>query len=76
MKLQFLGTSAGTPTKTRNVTALALGYAQRSNWYLIDLKSSQREIKTEAGRFYKGPLFIAHDLDIYHLDRDGGLTQT
>lgn len=36
MKLQFLGTSAGTPTKTRNVTALALSYAQRSNWYLID----------------------------------------
>ncbi|UOO91967.1 ribonuclease Z [Vitreoscilla stercoraria] len=33
---QFLGTSAGIPTKKRNVSALALGQYQRKPWLLID----------------------------------------
>ena len=33
---QFLGTSAGIPTKTRNVTALALGQTASKPWLLID----------------------------------------
>lgn len=36
MKLQFLGTSAGVPTKQRNVTALALSESEGKGWYLID----------------------------------------
>jgi ribonuclease Z len=36
MELLFLGTSSGTPTKTRNVTALALIEDQSSAWSLVD----------------------------------------
>jgi ribonuclease Z len=36
MELLFLGTSSGTPTKTRNVTALALIEDQSSAWNLVD----------------------------------------
>ncbi len=36
MELLFLGTSSGTPTKTRNVTALALIEDQGSAWSLVD----------------------------------------
>lgn len=36
MKLTFLGTSAGCPTKTRNVSAVAVSFDQRSDWVLID----------------------------------------
>ena len=33
---QFLGTSAGIPTKTRNVTALAIGQTASKPWLLVD----------------------------------------
>ena len=36
MKFVFLGTSAGTPTKQRNVTALALEHGDDRGWYLFD----------------------------------------
>jgi len=36
MDLLFLGTSAGVPTKARNVSATALIEASGSHWYLID----------------------------------------
>lgn len=36
MDIIFLGTSSGTPTKTRNVTAIAIIESQGSDWYLID----------------------------------------
>jgi len=36
MELLFLGTSSGTPTKSRNVTGLALIEEKGSTWYLID----------------------------------------
>jgi ribonuclease Z len=35
-KLTFLGTSAGAPTKNRNVTALALQTCRNRDWWLID----------------------------------------
>lgn len=35
-KLTFLGTSAGTPTKRRNVTALAVQTCLNRDWWLID----------------------------------------
>ncbi|OEY67286.1 ribonuclease Z [Marinobacter sp. X15-166B] len=36
MEFTFLGTSAGTPTRARNVTALALAPGGRKPWYLVD----------------------------------------
>ena len=36
MKLTFLGTSAGKPTRDRNVSALALELDQDNKWYLFD----------------------------------------
>ncbi|WP_373001210.1 MBL fold metallo-hydrolase [Sulfurimonas sp.] len=36
MKLTFLGTSAGKPTKERNVSALGLEVDQDNKWYLFD----------------------------------------
>jgi ribonuclease Z len=36
MEILFLGTSSGTPTKTRNVSALALRPPQTKAWYLVD----------------------------------------
>ncbi|CAM3426891.1 ribonuclease Z [Pseudomonas plecoglossicida] len=36
MDLQFLGTSAGVPTKMRNVSATAVIEASGSHWYLVD----------------------------------------
>ena len=36
MELQFLGTSAGTPTKSRNVSGLAVKKAQSKLWVLVD----------------------------------------
>jgi len=35
MEFQFLGTSAGTPTRARNVTGLALRTGAKS-WVLVD----------------------------------------
>ena len=36
MELIFLGTSAGAPTKTRNVTGLAVRRAGSRSWCLVD----------------------------------------
>lgn len=36
MKLTFLGTSSATPTRKRNVSALALTFVQRGVWWLFD----------------------------------------
>lgn len=36
MQLKFLGTSAGAPTRNRNVTALALLRSQGKGWFLVD----------------------------------------
>lgn len=36
MELTFLGTSAGSPTRSRNVSACALRLSNQREWYLID----------------------------------------
>ncbi|WP_031324520.1 MBL fold metallo-hydrolase, partial [Pseudomonas taiwanensis] len=36
MDLLFLGTSAGVPTKARNVSGTAVIEASGSHWYLVD----------------------------------------
>jgi len=62
MKLQFLGTSAGTPTRARNVTALAFGFEQRPDWYLFDCgEATQHQLLKSPfslGRLSK--IFITH----------------
>ena len=45
MTLTFLGTSAGKPTRERNVSALGLTLEQQSGWYLFDCgEGTQRQI--------------------------------
>ena len=45
MQLTFLGTSAGKPTKERNVSALALEFDQDNKWYLFDCgEATQHQI--------------------------------
>ena len=36
MNIVFLGTSAGVPTKTRNVTGIAVREERGNGWYLVD----------------------------------------
>ena len=36
MKVTFLGTSSGTPTKLRNVSAYVIAEEQHKDWYLVD----------------------------------------
>ena len=36
MRVTFLGTSAGTPTRQRNVTGLAMAIDDARDWYLFD----------------------------------------
>ena len=49
---QFLGTSAGIPTKTRNVTALAIGQTASKPWLLVDCgEATQQQLScTPSGR--------------------------
>ncbi|MCO4845494.1 MAG: MBL fold metallo-hydrolase [Sulfurovum sp.] len=45
MQLTFLGTSAGKPTRERNVSALALEFEQDNKWYLFDCgEATQHQI--------------------------------
>lgn len=36
MQITFLGTSSGTPTRSRNVSAIAVGPERKREWYLVD----------------------------------------
>jgi ribonuclease Z len=62
MKLTFLGTSAGKPTKERNVTALAVELDQESQWYLFDCgEATQHQLlrsRPSVGKL--AAIFITH----------------
>ncbi|MEE8588342.1 MAG: MBL fold metallo-hydrolase, partial [Sulfurimonadaceae bacterium] len=62
MTLTFLGTSAGKPTRERNVSALALEFEQDNKWYLFDCgEATQRQImqsRLSLGRL--DTIFITH----------------
>ncbi len=50
LDFQFLGTSAGIPTKTRNVTALAIGQTASKPWLLVDCgEATQQQILQTPG---------------------------
>ena len=62
MQLTFLGTSAGKPTKERNVSALGLEFDQDNKWYLFDCgEATQHQImrsRLSVGKL--GTIFITH----------------
>lgn len=62
MELTFLGTSAGTPTRHRNVTGLALQHGGPKGWYLIDCgEGTQHQLqKTHHTLSQLRAIFITH----------------
>ncbi|WP_152183307.1 MBL fold metallo-hydrolase [Sulfurimonas indica] len=62
MRLTFLGTSAGKPTKERNVSALALEFDQDNKWYLFDCgEATQHQLlKTSLSIGKLAAIFITH----------------
>jgi len=62
MKLTFLGTSSGVPTKTRNVSGLALQKQSSKHWYLIDCgEGTQHQLlHTKLSLRYLTAIFITH----------------
>ena len=62
MEILFLGTSSGTPTKTRNVSALALRALKSKQWYLVDCgEGTQHQIlHTNLSLINLGAIFITH----------------
>lgn len=62
MEFQFLGTSSGTPTKTRNVSGLALRSAQSGHWCLVDCGegTQHRILHTPLSLHTLRAIFITH----------------
>lgn len=62
MEIQFLGTSSGTPTKSRNVTGLALRPPGSSRWYLVDCGegTQHRILHTSLSLHGLRGIFITH----------------
>lgn len=62
MQLTFLGTSAGKPTKERNISALALELEQDNKWYLFDCgEATQHQIlKSRLSIGKLDTIFITH----------------
>jgi ribonuclease Z len=62
MEFQFLGTSSGTPTRSRNVSGLALRAANARQWYLVDCGegTQHRILSTNLSLATLGAIFITH----------------
>ena len=62
MELTFLGTSAGVPTRERNVSALALRLSQRRGWLLFDCGegTQHRILRTPLSLYTLEKIFISH----------------
>jgi ribonuclease Z len=62
MEFTFLGTSAGTPTKSRNVTGLALSHGGPKHWYLIDCgEGTQHQLlRTHHSVMQLQAIFVTH----------------
>lgn len=62
MEIQFLGTSSGTPTKTRNVSGLALRSFVTRGWYLVDCGegTQHRILHTSLSLATLQAIFITH----------------
>ena len=62
MEFTFLGTSSGAPTKTRNVSGLALILDNTSEWYLVDCGegTQHRLLETSYTLSRLSAIFITH----------------
>lgn len=62
MELIFLGTSSGTPTRTRNVSAMAIKRANSKDWYLVDCGegTQHRVLRTSLSLQRLRAIFITH----------------
>ena len=62
MRLTFLGTSAGTPTRQRNVTGLAMAIDDARDWYLFDCgeATQHRLLHTRYSTARLRAIFITH----------------
>jgi ribonuclease Z len=62
MELIFLGTSSGTPTKSRNVSAVAIKKQNNKSWYLIDCgEGTQHQIlRTKLSLLHLRVICITH----------------
>jgi ribonuclease Z len=62
IEIRVLGTSSGAPTKTRNVSALAIRPADARHWYLVDCGegTQHRLLLTNLSLFYLSAIFITH----------------
>jgi ribonuclease Z len=62
MKFLFLGTSAGRPTKQRNVSAIAMEFENDNKWYLFDCgEATQHQIlKSRLSSAKLNTIFITH----------------
>lgn len=62
MEFTFLGTSAGTPTRARNVTGLALCHSSPKPWYLVDCgEGTQHQLlRTRYSVMQLRAIFITH----------------
>jgi ribonuclease Z len=62
MKLLFLGTAAGTPSRRRNVSGLALLFAERREWWLFDCGegTQQQLLRTQLSISQVRRIFISH----------------
>lgn len=62
MEIQFLGTSSGTPTKTRNVAALAVRSLASRDWCLVDCGegTQHRVLHTNLSLRNLRAIFITH----------------
>ncbi|MBQ0759252.1 ribonuclease Z [Zhongshania sp.] len=62
MRFTFLGTSAGTPTASRNVTALAVALDDQRDWYLFDCGegTQHRLLKSRYSSAKLKTIFITH----------------
>jgi ribonuclease Z len=62
MELLFLGTSSGTPTRTRNVSGLALMAGHGKAWYLVDCGegTQHRVLRTPLSLHGLAGVFITH----------------
>ena len=62
MEIQFLGTSSGTPTRSRNMTAIALRTHGARHWSLIDCAegTQYRLLRTNLSPMSLRAIFITH----------------
>ncbi|MFS0756571.1 MBL fold metallo-hydrolase [Noviherbaspirillum sp. 1P10PC] len=62
MEIQFLGTSSGTPTRSRNLSALALRSEASKQWCLIDCgeATQHRILRTSLSLMTLRAVFITH----------------